>query len=182
MTKLIGTAYFIYCCLQECSMSVFILGQRTSLGAIACCGAIVVDFFLGVDQEDVSKSFPLASIIYSVLASFFVSLFFIFTKKILPVADGNIWAITFYNSTHGYLWWVVVIINIFKPLCHLLRFEIGYVTWLQIKVTSPLTHNHHPQWFCRLSQCYDITLKIKWSKCCFSSHFNSFIHESCNFT
>ena len=33
-------------------MTFFILGQKTSLAAIACCGVIVGGFYLGVDQED----------------------------------------------------------------------------------------------------------------------------------
>ena len=82
-------------------LTYFILGQKTSLGAIACCGAIVGGFYLGVDQEDASGSFSLSGTIYGILASLFVSLFSIFTKKILPVVDGNIWALTFYNNVNA---------------------------------------------------------------------------------
>ena len=82
-------------------MTYFILGQRTSLQAIACCGVIVGGFYLGVDQEDAAGSFSLSGTIYGVLASLFVSLFSIFTKKILPVVDGNIWALTFYNNVNA---------------------------------------------------------------------------------
>jgi GDP-fucose transporter C1 len=35
-------------------LTYFILGQKTSLPAIACCGVIVGGFYLGVDQEDAS--------------------------------------------------------------------------------------------------------------------------------
>ncbi len=31
-------------------LTYFILGQRTSLAAIVCCGTIVAGFYLGVDQ------------------------------------------------------------------------------------------------------------------------------------
>ena len=31
-------------------LTYFMLGQRTSLAAIACCGTIVAGFYLGVDQ------------------------------------------------------------------------------------------------------------------------------------
>jgi len=141
-------------------MTYFILGQKTSLSAIGCCGAIVAGFYLGVDQEDASGSFSLRGTIYGILASLFVSLFSIYTKKILPVVDGNIWALTFYNNVNAcvlflplmvifgeiptvfnfqYLtstnfWFLMTIGGIFG-------FAIGYVTGLQIKVTSPLTHN-----------------------------------------
>ena len=82
-------------------MTYFILGQKTSLSAIACCGAIVGGFYLGVDQEDVSGSFSLSGTIYGVLASFFVSLFSIYTKNVLPAVDGNIWSLTFYNNLNA---------------------------------------------------------------------------------
>ena len=82
-------------------MTYFILGQKTSLSAIACCGAIVGGFYLGVDQEDAAGSFSLSGTIYGILASLFVSLFSIYTKKVLPVVDGNIWALTFYNNVNA---------------------------------------------------------------------------------
>ena len=38
-------------------LTYFILGQKTSLPAIACCAVIVGGFYLGVDQEDASGTF-----------------------------------------------------------------------------------------------------------------------------
>ena len=36
-------------------LTYFILGQRTSLAAIVCCGTIVAGFYIGVDQvRDIS--------------------------------------------------------------------------------------------------------------------------------
>merc|ERR1712106_24209 len=141
-------------------MTYFILGQKTSLSAIGCCGAIVAGFYLGVDQEDASGSFSLAGTIYGILASLFVSLFSIYTKKILPVVDGNIWALTFYNNVNAYVLFLPLMV-IFGEIPTVVNFQyltstnfwflmtiggifgfgIGYVTGLQIKVTSPLTHN-----------------------------------------
>ena len=72
--------------------------QKTSLGAVACCGVIVAGFYMGVDQvfvmvvlailtivtqEDVAGSFSLSGTVYGILASLFVSLFSIYTKKVL---------------------------------------------------------------------------------------------------
>jgi len=141
-------------------MTYFILGQRTSLQAIACCGVIVGGFYLGVDQEDAAGSFSLTGTIYGVLASLFVSLFSIYTKKILPVVDGNIWALTFYNNVNACVLFLPLMI-MFGELPIVFNFQflnslnfwflmtvggifgfaIGYVTGLQIKTTSPLTHN-----------------------------------------
>lgn len=141
-------------------LTYFILGQKTSLKAIGCCGVIVAGFYLGVDQEDAAGSFSLSGTIYGVLGSLFVSLFSIYTKKVLPVVDGNIWSLTFYNNINAVVlfiplmvvfgevptitgfqhvdslnfWFMMTIGGVFG-------FAIGYVTGLQIKVTSPLTHN-----------------------------------------
>jgi len=141
-------------------LTYFMLGQRTSLAAIACCGTIVAGFYLGVDQEDQSGSFSMSGTVYGVLASLFVSLFSIFTKKVMPAVDGNIWSLTFYNNVNAcalflpmmILFGEVPVIVSFEHLSSLhfwflmtlggiFGFAIGYVTGLQIKVTSPLTHN-----------------------------------------
>ena len=57
--------------------------------AICCCLTIVGGFYLGVDQEDQAGSFSLSGTIFGVLASLFVSLYSIYTKKVLPVVDGR---------------------------------------------------------------------------------------------
>lgn len=141
-------------------LTFFILGQKTSMSAVACCAVIVGGFYLGVDQEDASGTFSLSGTIYGILASLFVSLFSIFTKKTLPVVEGNIWSLTFNNNVlacvlflplmlvsgelsvitkfdhllDSYFWFLMTLGGVFG-------FAIGYVTGLQIKVTSPLTHN-----------------------------------------
>lgn len=141
-------------------LTFFILGQRTSMSAIACCAVIVGGFYLGVDQEDASGSFSLSGTIYGILASLFVSLFSIYIKKILPVVNGDIWLLTFYNNINACFLFIPLMI-VFGELSEVYNFQsldslyfwgmmcvggvfgfaIGYVTGLQIKVTSPLTSN-----------------------------------------
>lgn len=141
-------------------LTYFILGHKTSLSAIACCGVIVGGFYLGVDQEDAAGSFSLSGTVYGVLASLFVSLFSIYTKKVLSVVDGNIWRLTFYNNVNAVILFIPLMV-VFGEVPTVTGFEyitsvnfwfmmtvggvfgfaIGYVTGLQIKVTSPLTHN-----------------------------------------
>ncbi|XP_045119268.1 GDP-fucose transporter 1-like isoform X2 [Portunus trituberculatus] len=144
----------------------FILGQRTSLPALASCAVIVAGFWLGVDQESVSGSLSVMGIVFGVLASIFVSLNAIFTKKILPALDGSVWRLSYYNNvlaailflplmlvagegpailsllsgattatTTTTTFWAMMVLS------GLFGFAIGYVTGLQIQVTSPLTHN-----------------------------------------
>ena len=103
-------------------MTYFILGQKTSFSAIACCGAILGGFYLGVDQEDASGTFSLSGTVYGVLASLFVSLFSIYTKKILPVVDGNIWSLTFYNNVNACILFVPLMV-MFGEIPILLNFE-----------------------------------------------------------
>ncbi|KAF0305930.1 GDP-fucose transporter 1 [Amphibalanus amphitrite] len=137
-----------------------ILGQKTSFQSIACCGVIIFGFLLGVDQEGVVGSLSIAGVAYGVLASLFVSLFAIYTKKVLPVVDGSVWLLTYYNNINACLLFTPLVLitgewsqlMAFQGLADpkfwtlmtvagVFGFSIGYVTGLQIQVTSPLTHN-----------------------------------------
>ena len=99
-------------------------------------------------------------VIYGILASLCVSLNAIFTKKALPVVENNIWRLMFYNNINAvilflpllyitgeineilnfpnlssmHFWLILTVSGVFG-------FLIGFVTGLQIQVTSPLTHN-----------------------------------------
>lgn len=99
-------------------------------------------------------------VIYGILASLFVSLNAIFTKRTLYVVEDNIWRLMFYNNINamllfiplvyamgefsvvwnfphlnsGHFWMLMTVSGVFG-------FMIGFVTGLQIQVTSPLTHN-----------------------------------------
>ncbi|XP_017334002.1 GDP-fucose transporter 1 isoform X2 [Ictalurus punctatus] len=141
-------------------LSYVILKQTTSLYAMLCCGIILGGFWLGVDQEDAAGSLSWIGVVYGVLASACVSLNAIFTKKVMPVVDGSIWKLSYYNNLNacvlflplitifgelprvfsfsrvsdGHFWGMMVLGGFFG-------FAIGYVTGLQIKFTSPLTHN-----------------------------------------
>jgi len=137
-----------------------ILGQKTSMRAIICCSVIIFGFYLGVDQEKDSGSLSISGTLYGVLASVFVSLYAIYIKRILPVVDNNVWLLTFYNNVNAMLLFIPMMV-VFGEFPVLFAFEglfsptfwflmviggvfgcaIGYVTGLQVKVTSPLTHN-----------------------------------------
>ena len=127
---------------------------------LVCCGVIVSGFLLGLKAENSSVPLSLFGVAYGILASLSVALYAIFTKHTLPVVDGNIWKLQFYNNanavvilaplmllmrespiliafqhwTSAYFWFILVITGVFG-------IAIGYVSTLQIQVTSPLTHN-----------------------------------------
>lgn len=136
------------------------LHQKTSMKAILCCLTIIFGFVLGVNQEGVAGSLSVVGVLYGVLASLFVSLYSVFTKRVLPAVDGNIWKLTYYNNVNAILLFLPlmflfgeypVVLNYEKlndsyfwtlmTIGGVFGFAIGYVTGLQIKVTSPLTHN-----------------------------------------
>eukprot|EP00106_Octopus_bimaculoides_P007276 XP_014774718.1 PREDICTED: GDP-fucose transporter 1-like [Octopus bimaculoides] len=160
--------------------SYIILKQETSKAALVCCGIIIGGFLLGVDQEGVSEiyatnfrtfcrkekfascqsSLSLTGVIFGVLASASVALNAIYTKKILPMVDHNIWRLTLYNNVNATILFLPLILfngelptiisfpyirslhfwNIMN-ISGILGFAIGYATGLQIQLTSPLTHN-----------------------------------------
>ncbi|XP_062868918.1 GDP-fucose transporter 1 isoform X2 [Trichomycterus rosablanca] len=141
-------------------LSYIILKQTTSFYALSCCGIILGGFWLGVDQEDAAGSLSWLGLFFGVLASAFVSLNAIYTKKVMPVVDGSIWKLSYYNNLNACVLFLPLIIafgevqRVFQfgrladaqfwgmmVLGGFFGFAIGYVTGLQIKFTSPLTHN-----------------------------------------
>ena len=134
-----------------------LLGIPTSFKTILCLGVVIIGFLIGSHGE---LNFSVLGTCAGVMSSLFVSLNSIFTKKVLPVVDDNHWKLTFYNNVNASF--------LFLPLIYIFEgevikgshaqlisgtfwsamsvagffgFSIGIVTVLQIKATSPLTHN-----------------------------------------
>ncbi|KAG8564705.1 hypothetical protein GDO81_016556 [Engystomops pustulosus] len=162
--KYLGVAFYtVGRCLStvfNVLLSYILLKQTTSLYALLSCGVILGGFWLGIDQEGAQGTLSWAGIFFGVLASLCVSLNAIYTKKVLPAVDGSIWRLTFYNNVNACILFIPLLIifgelntlRLFDKLHSLyfwgmmtlggiFGFAIGYVTGLQIKFTSPLTHN-----------------------------------------
>lgn len=141
-------------------LTYLILGQKTSLPTITCCAVIVGGFWLGVDQESVAGSLSIIGTIFGVLGSLALSMYSIYTKRVLPHVNQQILLLSYYNNVYSCLLFVpLIVINKEVPVIlnyekladfkfwslmtvgGLCGFAIGIVTALQIKVTSPLTHN-----------------------------------------
>lgn len=140
--------------------SYFILKKTTSMRALFCCGIILGGFWLGIDQEGSTGTLSWSGVFFGVLASACVSLNAIYTKKVMPAVDGNIWKLSYYNNINACVLFIPLIL-LFGELGRVVSFSrltdlrfwsmmtvggvfgfaIGYVTGLQIKFTSPLTHN-----------------------------------------
>jgi len=141
-------------------LTYFFLNERTSQRALGACSLIVLGFFLGVDQEDSGGSLNWWGVFFGISASICVALNSIFVKKFLPIVDRNEWKLTLYNNFNASFIFLVVII-LSGETTEVLNFEqlynsrfwfmmtlgglfgvaIAIVTTLQIKFTSPLTHN-----------------------------------------
>ncbi|VVC43947.1 Hypothetical protein CINCED_3A013641 [Cinara cedri] len=139
-------------------LSYIILGQTTSISCLLCCFAVVCGFFLGVDQENLSGSFSLVGTIFGVLSSFSLAFYSIQIKKVLPEVSNQIWLLSYFNNLYASILFIPLLAFEAKELNNFSRmFElnflflmiiggicglsIGYVTVLQVQVTSPLTHN-----------------------------------------
>ncbi|XP_031620380.1 GDP-fucose transporter 1 [Contarinia nasturtii] len=141
-------------------LSYTLLGQTSSFNCILCCAIIVGGFWLGVDQESVSGSFSLLGTIFGVLGSISLSLYSIYTKKTLPKINDQVLLLNYYVNVYAIFLFIPLMLfsgeirSVFEyrylnelwlwmalSVGGICGFSIGYVTALQIKVTSPLTHN-----------------------------------------
>lgn len=162
--KLVGVAFYTVgrslSTVFNVLLSYVILKQTTSAQALVCCAIILGGFWLGVDQEGMAGSLSWTGVFFGVLASACVSLNAIYTKKVMPAVDGNIWKLSYYNNINACVLFTPLIL-VFGEVGRLASFShvtdlgfwgmmtlggvfgfaIGYVTGLQIKYTSPLTHN-----------------------------------------
>ncbi|ODN06520.1 GDP-fucose transporter 1 [Orchesella cincta] len=137
-----------------------ILRSSVTNKAILCCVIITIGYLIGIDQEGLSGGITTYGIVYGLLSSCFVSLNSIYTKKVLPAVDNSVWALTLYNNFNASLLFLPLMF-MFQELPHIIFVSqiqefhfwmlmllggvcgvcIGSITGLQIKVTSPLTHN-----------------------------------------
>lgn len=134
-----------------------VLGQSTSLKAMACCAMVVFGFALGNVHE---MRWSFVGVVFGVTSSFFVAMNSIFVKKKFALVDNNPWKITLYNNINASFLFIPLILLSgelgtiltsdltsrphywFLLFCSgLLGVSISFATAAQIKYTSPLTHN-----------------------------------------
>jgi len=134
------------------------LGITSSNRTMLCLGVVICGFFIGSSGE---MNFSVNGSLAGICSSLFVSLNSIFTKKILPVVEDNHWKLTYYNNCNAVILFTPLILFFELPVlaasldkqlmsglfwgamcvAGVFGFSIGIVTVLQIKATSPLTHN-----------------------------------------
>jgi len=138
--------------------SQLILGSTTSSRTGVCLLFVVAGFFMGSKGE---VNFTMIGTGFGICSSLFVSLNSIFTKKVLPAVDNDHWRLTFYNNMNASVMFLPLIAyfetrtlfaalgqQMISPLfwsamlvAGFFGFSIGIVTVMQIKATSPLSHN-----------------------------------------
>jgi solute carrier family 35 (GDP-fucose transporter), member C1 len=139
-------------------LSKIMLNSNSSNPTLACLGVVIVGFFMGSGGE---INFSMKGTVAGILSSLFVSLNSIYTKKVLPVVDNDHWKLTFYNNINACIMFIPLMLTFenqailsafsmqfLSPtfwgamwVAGFMGFAIGIVTVLQIKATSPLTHN-----------------------------------------
>jgi len=139
-------------------LSQFILGSTTTGKTGICLLVVICGFFMGAKGE---VNFTYIGTAFGLCSSLFVSLNSIFTKKTLPAVDNDHWKLTFYNNVNACVLFMPLIAyfeagtlynalgqQMLSPLfwaammiAGCFGFSIGIVTVMQIKATSPLSHN-----------------------------------------
>jgi GDP-fucose transporter C1 len=135
-------------------LTYLILGDKTSLRAILACAGVVVGFFLGIEGE---VGLSVRGAIYGVLSSIFVALYAILVKKVIGLLDNNEYLLIEYNTPISIIAmapfvWFGGEFNVFsegrsgrfwlmQTLAGVVGFIINIAIFLNIKYTTPLTHN-----------------------------------------
>ena len=138
-------------------LSYMVLRSSVSNKTLVCLAVVFVGFFVGSDGE---VNFSLIGTVAGVCSSLFVSLNSIYTKKVLPAVNDNQWTLTYINNANATMMFIPLVLffeggailnhldKFLTPTFYLgmlvsglLGFAIGIVTVMQIKATSPLTHN-----------------------------------------
>lgn len=134
-----------------------VLGQTTSLNAMACCALVVSGFLIGNQSE---LRWSLQGVVFGVMSSFFVAMNAIYMKKKFPLVDNNAWRLTLYNNLNASFLFLPLILFareptkvLLSPNVYTLKFWvlmtisgvfgvlISFAAAAQVKHTSPLTHN-----------------------------------------
>ncbi|KAL3317730.1 hypothetical protein Ciccas_003607 [Cichlidogyrus casuarinus] len=137
-----------------------LLRGKTSLKAIGCCGLLMIGYIIGSVAENEKGKLSYWGLFFGVMASACVALNSILTKKFMNEVESNIWSLSLYNNINCCVIFIPIILiagehhsvydsnfmvdHVFWALMFLggvFGFSIGFVAALQIKYTSPLTHN-----------------------------------------
>ena len=149
----LGTIFTVF-------FSWLILKQRISLLVVLTCIVIVVGFIMGVEQEAQLTNVPVLGLFFALMSSIIGPLSQIQLKKTLPLVNGNLWVLTFYNNFNG-LFIYPVLLMLSGEYKHVLEFEqlgnpqfwllmtlsgflgvsLSFAISLQMSYTTPISAN-----------------------------------------
>mmetsp|Transcript_1935 Transcript_1935/g.6689 ORF Transcript_1935/g.6689 Transcript_1935/m.6689 type:complete len:363 (-) Transcript_1935:57-1145(-) len=138
-------------------LSYVFLSQTSSLNVIGTLVVVILGFYLGIDGE---VNFSFIGTLSGVCSSLFVAMNSIWTSRALPHVDNDKSKLLWFNNLNASLLFVPLIYTfemdtiaehsekLYSPMFWILMtitggmgFCIGLVTVMQVKATSPLSHN-----------------------------------------
>ncbi|XP_041378409.1 GDP-fucose transporter 1-like [Gigantopelta aegis] len=164
MLKHIGISFYqiarSFTLIFTIGMTSCMLRQIVSLKVTFSCLLIVCGFFIGIDQEEASGSITAWGCIYGLLASFTCALCGIYFKKGEAACGGSSLKLAYVNNFNSMVMFFPLVIST-NQLSHLYNSEffsdpslwmfltfsgvmsllIGWISALQIRYTSPMTHH-----------------------------------------
>ncbi|KAF2072232.1 hypothetical protein CYY_006455 [Polysphondylium violaceum] len=137
-------------------LTYMILQTKTSSRATLACVIVFIGFILGSVGE---VNFSWYGVFFGLLSSFFVALYSIYVKKVLPVCEHNEWRLSIYNTalSIGLILPLILISGeattmfdepifytgqfwVYMTLAGIMGYLISISIFMQIKHTSPLTN------------------------------------------
>ncbi|KAH0790726.1 GDP-fucose transporter-related protein [Histomonas meleagridis] len=128
--------------------------QTTSFRATLACLGVIIGFCMGVKGD---LNLTLKGCIYGISSSFFVALYSIMVKRVMGLLDNNEYLLIEYNTPLAIIMLTPVVwyngeFNVLKErrslnfwgmqtLAGVVGFIINIAIFLNIKYTTPLTHN-----------------------------------------
>ena len=124
------------------------------------CLVIAFGFVLGIDQESMAGTLSKSGVLFGVTSSLFVAINGIMTKRNLEILPDNTEQLIFYNNFNAIILFLPIVIAtgqfqaltlsshaqsvsfwVFLMFSGVLATAMGWVSTLQIKLTSPVTHH-----------------------------------------
>lgn len=141
-------------------LSFCILKKSVTLLAMLSCALVIMGFVIGIDQEDHAGTLSVWGIIYGILASLSNAVCGIYFKQAEKVLDGDSLKQAYYNNINSVWIFLPLVISsgqvqqvmssdlmynlnfwIFLTFSGFLSLSMGWVSALQVKYTSPVSHH-----------------------------------------
>ncbi|XP_061197075.1 GDP-fucose transporter 1-like [Saccostrea echinata] len=164
MLKHIGVAFYqvarSFTLIFTIILSSSMLKQPLTWKALLACLCIITGFVIGIDQENDTGTLSVWGIIYGLMASFSAAICGVYFKQAERVLEGDSLRQAYYNNINCFFLLSPLIYStgqarqviqsemslsmdfwILLTLSGVLSLAIGWVSALQIKVTSPVSHH-----------------------------------------